>query len=903
MKTFLTEFYINENSGIDRYLEPVRWGIPFPRGMIKYPIQVMICDALDRPCSYHGEPIALWDDNSIKVLCVYFQVSISAGSKTVFKLYTIESVPVSPDQGTSGEKALISRAIDGGYTISTGYMSFEMNPHSFIVARPPDNGTEAQHSPICRCFIEMRDSTGTIRFPEWENCILEDENPFCAVVRFKGWVMVSGPGGDRLNLTARIRCYAGHPWAAMEVTVTNPKAAMHVTGVWDLGDGNSIYLKDFRVRFRYEAEEAVIPFIRETMYSDDISGDSTLLVYQDSSGGDYWDSKNHVNRNGDIPVTFRGYRLTGTSGHLGKGNRATPVAAIQGSQAWIGVTIKAFWQNFPKTLACLDNEVVAKLFPDDANQEFELQGGEQKTHEILLCVGIGVLNTTTLNWFHNPLFLEFSPKWYSLAMVFPGFLSGNTADNSSARSESAPDTSDAYFRMIHSVVDGPHAFSQKNEIMDEFGWRNFGDLYADHEAVFHKGSEGFISHYNNQYDVIMSAVVHFLRTGDSRWYSLARTMADHVADIDIYHTDQDRYQYNHGMFWHTDHYLDAETSTHRCVSAKHRKYKDARLVGGGPSCDHCYAGGFLFLYWLTGNERYRDCTLELAGNIVANLDGPDTIAESFYLTLKKLKKKLRKKNCTTSTASEDVYTLMDGPGRASGNALNVLLDAYLLVNDEYYLNQAEVLILRNVRPGEKIVERNLSNPELRWMYTIFLKALCRYAWIKKETQHPDGLYDYAVSVLKDYGKWMVDNEYLYLEKPHLLEFPNETWAAQEFRKSDVLAKIAELHTGEARAAILERGRYFFDNAIGQLLGFDTWAYTRPLALMMGNGMDYLRIYDLFAKKRLPPPVPARNSWRTIKIKHTLSKQRQRKVVKLFSALSLKREWEWITKRIEDRRLP
>ena len=37
-------------------------------------------------------------------------------------------------------------------------------------------------------------------------------------------------------------------------------------------------------------------------------------------------------------------------------------------------------------------------------------------------------------------------------------------------------------------------------------------------------------------------------------------LARHVVDIDIYHTTNDKSAYNHGLFWHTEHYVDAGCS-------------------------------------------------------------------------------------------------------------------------------------------------------------------------------------------------------------------------------------------------------------------------------------------------------------------------------------------------------
>ena len=50
-------------------------------------------------------------------------------------------------------------------------------------------------------------------------------------------------------------------------------------------------------------------------------------IYQDSSGGDGWDSTNHVNRERRVPVTFRGYRIRSGDGER-TGQRASPILAL-----------------------------------------------------------------------------------------------------------------------------------------------------------------------------------------------------------------------------------------------------------------------------------------------------------------------------------------------------------------------------------------------------------------------------------------------------------------------------------------------------------------------------------------------------------------------------------------------
>ena len=123
----------------------------------------------------------------------------------------------------------------------------------------------------------------------------------------------------------------------------------------------------------------------------------------------------------------------------------------------------------------------------------------------------------------------------------------------------ADDTHAGYLALVNCAIEGPEAFSAKRERIDEFGWRHFGDIYADHEAVAAGGPRRFVSHYNNQYDAVHGFAVQFLRSGDARWWNAMDELARHVVDIDIYHTTRTRRPTTAALFWHTYHYVDAGT--------------------------------------------------------------------------------------------------------------------------------------------------------------------------------------------------------------------------------------------------------------------------------------------------------------------------------------------------------
>ncbi len=85
---------------------------------------------------------------------------------------------------------------------------------------------------------------------------------------------------------------------------------------------------------------------------------------------------------------------------------------------------------------------------------------------------------------------------------------------------------------------------------------------------------------------------------------------------------------------------------------------------------------------------------------------------------------------------------------------------------------------------------------------------------------------------------MAANESLYLDKPEILEYPTETWAAQDMRKSDVLQFAARHADLPDRAGFLKRADYFHGEAL-RMLGERATRFTaRPRVLLMLCG--YMR---------------------------------------------------------------
>ena len=84
------------------------------------------------------------------------------------------------------------------------------------------------------------------------------------------------------------------------------------------------------------------------------------------------------------------------------------------------------------------------------------------------------------------------------------------------------------YDIFQDSLTGKNNFYQKREIVDEYGWRNFGDIYADHETDGYEGDDLFVSHYNNQYDPIFGFLRQFALSGNAQWFDLANDLAHHV---------------------------------------------------------------------------------------------------------------------------------------------------------------------------------------------------------------------------------------------------------------------------------------------------------------------------------------------------------------------------------------
>lgn len=815
-----------ERAGLFRSQEPVTVGVPLPKGMCSRPELLRLATPQGVLCSLQRKVLARWSDGSIKWVLLDFQADAAAFETVSYRLSSgPESADMPVDSGVS-----ISRQ-NRGVSVRTGIAEFHLSDSVFRPFERVVLGGEEIAGPQESGLVVV-DESGKEYLPHIEEVEIETAGFLRSTIRMIGAVRASD-GVVLSHFTARLTFFARRSDVHIDWTIRNSRAAVHSRGLWDLGDPHSISIRECGMWVGLSSSE--IEGIDWQIARDrpvEHRPATSIEVYQDSSGGDNWDSSNHVSSRGAITTSFRGYRLTIDGSLVEEGQRATPTLRVRSRSYGVSATIRGFWENFPKAMEVREGRLRAGLFPRQGKHVVEIQPGEQKTHTIFLRWDRADAPLTS-PWVHDPLVATVSPEWYAATQAIPHLAPASEARMGLESEQMAE-------RLILTAVEGNNTFFDRREVIDEYGWRNFGDLYADHEAVAWKGKKPLVAHYNNQYDVIYGALVQYARTGTMQWYDLVRDLARHVIDIDLYHTQEDRLALNGGLFWHTDHYTDAGTATHRSFSITSPQAQSSPSYGGGPACEHNYAAGLLLYYYLTGDVAAQEAVASL-GDWVINMD------DGSKRTLGWLDR--RPTGYCSVTATQGYH----GPGRGSGNSISVLLDAWLATGRLQYLEKAEALIRRCIHPHDDIRQRGFEDIEYRWSYTVFLQVLGKYLDLKAECGQLDRMYAYARASLLHYADWMAEHEVPYKTVLDRVLIPTETWPAQDVRKANVFCLAAKHAPAEQRDRLRAKAEMFFRACVSDLVAFETHALTRPLVLLLTNAYVY-SYYHRHPSECAPPPA-------------------------------------------------
>jgi hypothetical protein len=813
---------IEDNDNIGRKDEPVRLGVPIPKAKLFDIEKIQLVSSDGKSLQCQCQPLSYWNDQSIKWILLDFIIDLEVGQRTTLFLRRIEKTY--RPSSTIQEKIIKIDESKDIITVDTGTLQFAIFKRQF--AKFESILVNKKNLVMGGGFnLTMTDRQGKEHVPNMNYIVVDHkQGGLRSLVLIEGEISTL-PDKKMIQVRAYLHFFAGSGLVKVDIWIRNQHAALHPKGMWDLGDPGSIFFQDLSLSIMPSSEIFCLECCTGSDNIKDSDKQLNWTIYQDSSGGDNWNSTNHINHLGKASRSFQGFRLYKHKQHnqsnnyqlVEEGKRALPYMKLCTKSGWLCGTIENFWQNFPKSLQFKDGKLRFGLFPMEDRGGFELQGGEQKRHSIYLDFGEADKPMSILQ-IQRPIHVYVAPEWIEKSKAIPFFAAGPEVDDLK------------YTEYVAQAIEGEHSFFNKREVIDEYGWRNFGDIYADHEAVKHTGENGFISHFNNQYDFNCGAFLHFLRTGDRRWRDLAIDGVMHAMDIDIYHTDKDKAAYNHGMFWHTEHYTDAQTCTHRTYS---RKNIDNGCCGGGPSNEHIYTSSLLLYYYLTGDRLAGETLIEIARWVMKMDDGAETV----YGLID---------SGPTGKASQTGSEFFHKPGRGAGNAVNALIDAYEYSNNRNYMQKAEELIQRCIHPKDSLLELRLDEPENRWSYLVFLQILGKYLELKIGLGEIDYHFHYARESLLHYTEWMATNEVPYNDVMDRVELPTETWPAQDIRKCHIFHLAEWFCQPKEQERYRERADFFFERCLTDLLKFDTSFCTRPMVILLAFGF-----YRLFFKKYQP----------------------------------------------------
>jgi hypothetical protein len=780
---------------------PLKLGLPLAQGVTTLAEQVCVFDTIsEKSLRTQVKPLNRWPDGSIR-WCQLEWVNETEGTVPSYEV-RLRANNQQDEAGIQKWVLELSADTETCHICSTaveGKLSFKLS------------GTdEFGEQRRARFTLTKATENGTVR----ERTVL-------------AFSLGEGNALSAIQGLLRIDAWADLSMATFRARVRNPNPAAHPNGNWDLGNAGSVYFRDLSLEFLHQ-DNLTVAALHTIATEAKIDFKDSATLFQASSGGDNWSSSNHLDRDRRVPMPFRGFEAM-ADGKLFGGMRASPQVYVTTQSYSLGLACQRFWENFPMALSVGSRSARISLWPKESGYLHELQGGEQKSYEFAIYYGPRN-EGTPLAWHTDGITAFLDPAHYCSTGAIPYL------------TEKSTDPNQKYLQLADQAIDGNDTFWLKREKIDQYGWRNFGDIYGDHEAVYHSGPTPMISHYNNQYDCTGAFAIQFMRSGDLRWYEQMVQMADHAWDIDTYHTDGDKSLYNGGLFWHTYHYADADTGTHRSypkrLTQSHfmpggkdleelGKTGEALMkvyaVGGGPSASQNYSTGWMWAFYLTGEEEYREAAINAADYVINIEDGRKTVFSWFT-----------RRDTGLSIESGVGYY---GPGRASGNSLHALLTGFELTGELKYLNAAEQLIERVAHPQDDFDKLDLLNVELRWFYVMYLQALARYIEIKHAYAMNDMHYAYAWATLNHYAKWMLENERPNLAQKDKLQYPTETWVAQDMRKWQVLQFAAQINRAQPDlyAKYQAKADFFFDYVCDTLDGFPTKSLCRPVVLLMQFG--------------------------------------------------------------------
>jgi len=531
------------------YPWPVAGGIPFAQGAVADTAGFRLLDRRGVPLWADFRPLAYWPDGSVKWLEVA-TLDRGAGPMSLEYGTAVAAGPPPP-----AIQSVAVKELPDGLEITNGSCRFVLSRSKFSPPGTVWRSGEAKPIIESTAGLTLTDAEGktyTSAGAPADKLIVEQTGKVRTVVLAEG--RLTGPGGSLMGYRCRLSFWAGFPGVPMVITLIND----HGTSV-------------------------VPPTMTEI----------TSLALPLTIPGAQAPARRWLQDYDDRFVVEENGQRTVQQGH----------GAGSASLGGVCVTLKDFWQTFPKAFTLSGSTVTTEILPalpaDEyaahtdpklltqnyfwaSKGKYKLPCGSCPSTDLLVYCGDRAPADIERAW-QSPALLAAAPERYCATNVLE--------DLTPAR----PGVLDPY---NHFVDTGLQNLEARRVRGHEYSWINYGDWYGERS----------VNWGNLEYDLPWGLLLQFARTGNYAYFDRAEQAARHIAGIDTVtvspRADQLGLMHLHCV-GHTGGF-----NTPRVPDTTYW------YISGGNDVGHTYSQGNFATTLLTGDPRYA-ASARLASDWIA----------------------------------------------------------------------------------------------------------------------------------------------------------------------------------------------------------------------------------------------------------------------------------------------
>ncbi len=602
--TELVRLTIEEESGVDRFSEPITMGVPLPEGTCADVNRIGLLNATGEEIPCQVTEVARWlDGNSLKWVHLTWNQSIKATAQETV------TVALSDTPRPRPTTRLTVEVTNNMVTVANRYVKFLVRGKRFsgfesVWFDPTGQGIfgEAERMVVPggasvtwgpeRSAVTVAEEQFVVpgeavkRHSSAEDdggqVVVEEQGPCRVVIKTTG----RHRNGDRtlLNYIVRFYAYADVP----VVRVSHTFVGIHGTQPVDLEFLSGLYLE--------------IP---------------TVLTGGVVTVGTEGDPVTVPPPAGIVQDTSDHFRITSGNERVaeGKGKSTKPQSTgwldLRSGNRAMAVGIKWFWQMHPKSLhADAQGWVRVGLYPREATQPLEVYMGQSRTHYLTFIFHDGRRSTRDLNAFfsgqHRPLRAWAAPKYYCRDTHCFGYTVESDPALFGADWERVKRHDDILRESVKATLRKVDFRSRYGGGTDSYGIYAWGDLFHVYWAKW--GQSPFHTHTwhyaweGNYYDHPHAMLMQFIRTGEKIFLERYWPNAIQIGDV------------------HTCNYHPRPERIGACRYCPPRNFvaQDAGNVYISNEYNH-FKSQSVFAHWyLTGDWRSYDHCQLLAHYVYAN---------------------------------------------------------------------------------------------------------------------------------------------------------------------------------------------------------------------------------------------------------------------------------------------